>query len=130
VDTRLDLVAGQQVATAGTSVAVGAAVGTVVVVGLALLGARLVFGSFRRPSVRVVRDEPASVLSDRDRIVLLVDRNGGRMRQQEIVAQVEWSKAKVSRLLSDLEEEGVLRKLRLGRENLICLESHGPFERE
>ena len=118
-----------QIAAVGLSDAVGAAVGTAVVVGLALLAVRLFSGAFQRPSVPVVRDEPPSMLSDRDRLLLLVERHGGQMRQQEIVTQVEWSKAKVSRLLSDLEEEGVLRKLRLGRENLICLESHDPFGR-
>ncbi|MFB6079793.1 MAG: helix-turn-helix transcriptional regulator [Haloferacaceae archaeon] len=125
VDAWADL----RVAAVGPFDAVGTAVGTALVVGLALLVAHLAFGTFRRPSVSVVRDEPPSVLSDRDRLLLLVERHDGRMRQQEIVAQVEWSKAKVSRLLSDLEEEGVLRKIRLGRENLICLESHDPFGR-
>lgn len=81
----------------------------------------------RRPSVEVVRGEPEVMFSDRDRILLLIERRGGRIRQRQIVEQVEWSKAKVSRLLSDLEEEGLVRKIRLGRENLVCLENRAPF---
>ena len=65
-------------------------------------------------------------LSDRERIHHLVNANGGRMKQSEIVDAVDWSKAKVSRLLADLEEDGEITKLRLGRENLICLQGNEP----
>lgn len=123
-------VVGGVVAAVGAAEAVGVAVGTMVVVGVTFVILRRLFGWFARPSVSVVDDQPASVLSDRDRLLLLVERHGGRMRQQEIVAQVEWSKAKVSRLLSELEEEGVLRKLRLGRENLIYLERGDATDRD
>lgn len=65
-------------------------------------------------------------MTDRERVSELLRRNGGRMRQSEIVDEVDWSKAKVSRLLADLEEEDQITKLRLGRENLICLSGHEP----
>lgn len=65
-------------------------------------------------------------VSDRELIRQLVGRNGGRMRQSEIVDAVDWSKAKVSRLLADLEEDDEITKLRLGRENLICLPGQEP----
>lgn len=95
-----------------------------------LVGFWFVRGYFRPPSVEVVHNEPDLMFSDRDRILLLIERHGGRIRQQRIVEQVEWSKAKVSRLLSDLEEEGIVRKVRLGRENLVCLESHDPVRED
>ncbi|MHC3437938.1 helix-turn-helix transcriptional regulator [Natrialbaceae archaeon A-gly3] len=65
-------------------------------------------------------------LSDREQVHYLVDENGGRMKQSEIVEAVDWSKAKVSRLLAELEDDGEITKLRLGRENLICLEGNEP----
>lgn len=65
-------------------------------------------------------------LTDRERIHRLIEENGGRMKQSEIVDAVDWSKAKVSRLLADLEDDGEITKLRLGRENLICLEGNEP----
>lgn len=65
-------------------------------------------------------------LSDRERVQQLVRDNGGRMKQSKIVDSVDWSKAKVSRLLAELEEEGRITKLRLGRENLVCLPGHEP----
>lgn len=100
------------------------------VVVLAALGAALV--ARNRLDVRVERTadgesvSESDVLTDRERVRRLVTDNGGRMKQSEIVDSVEWSKAKVSRLLADLEAEGEITKLRLGRENLICLPGHEP----
>jgi len=59
------------------------------------------------------------LLSDEERVELLLERNGGRMKQADIVKETGWSNAKVSQLLSSMEEEGRVDKLRLGRENLI-----------
>jgi len=64
--------------------------------------------------------DPA-LLSDEERVEQLVERNGGRMRQADIVSETEWSDAKVSQLLSRMAEEGSVEKLRLGRENVISL---------
>ncbi|QLG29303.1 hypothetical protein HUG10_17980 [Halorarum halophilum] len=71
-------------------------------------------------------DEPApepapELLSDEERVERLLDRNGGRMRQADIVKETGWSDAKVSQLLSTMAEDGEVEKLRLGRENLISL---------
>lgn len=65
-------------------------------------------------------------LTDREHVQRLVRENGGRMKQSEIVDAVDWSKAKVSRLLAELEEDGRVTKLRLGRENLVCLPGQEP----
>ncbi len=65
-------------------------------------------------------------MTDRERVQQLVSENGGRMKQSKIVDSVDWSKAKVSRLLAELEEDGRITKLRLGRENLVCLPDHEP----
>lgn len=64
--------------------------------------------------------------TDREKVCELVDENGGRMKQSEIVNSVDWSKAKVSRLLAELEDDEEITKLRLGRENLVCLPGHEP----
>lgn len=65
-------------------------------------------------------------VTDRERVCELISENGGRMKQSKIVDSVDWSKAKVSRLLAELEEEEEVTKLRLGRENLVCLPGHEP----
>ncbi|WP_313691533.1 helix-turn-helix transcriptional regulator [Halorarum halobium] len=70
------------------------------------------------------------LLSDEERVERLLDRNGGRMRQADIVSETGWSDAKVSQLLSTMADDGDVEKLRLGRENLISLpdgdEDEGP----
>ncbi|MFB6235476.1 MAG: helix-turn-helix transcriptional regulator [Halopenitus sp.] len=70
-------------------------------------------------------EEDLSLLSDAERVERLLERNGGRMRQADIVEETDWSDAKVSQLLSSMAEEGRVEKLRLGRENLISLPEYG-----
>jgi len=66
------------------------------------------------------------LLSDEDQVLHLLDENGGRMKQVAIVEETEWSKSKVSMLLSDMEDDGQISKLRLGRENIISLAGQEP----
>ncbi|AGN00320.1 hypothetical protein L593_01845 [Salinarchaeum sp. Harcht-Bsk1] len=61
------------------------------------------------------------LLSDGERVEHLLEANGGRMKQANIVTETGWSNAKVSQLLSRLDEEDRVDKLRIGRENLITL---------
>jgi uncharacterized membrane protein len=56
----------------------------------------------------------------------LLDERGGRMKQVEIVEETGWSKSKVSMLLSEMEEEGQISKLRVGRENIISKKGMEP----
>lgn len=101
------------------------------IVALALLGGVLALRNRLEESKTIARStdsEPDGdeFLTDRERVRQLISENGGRMKQSEIVDAVDWSKAKVSRLLADLEEDGQVTKLRLGRENLVCLSGHEP----
>ncbi|MFP8957987.1 DUF4897 domain-containing protein [Natrialbaceae archaeon A-CW3] len=66
------------------------------------------------------------LLSDEDRVTSLIRDNGGRMKQVNIVDQTGWSKSKVSMLLSEMESDGTISKLRVGRENIISLEGFEP----
>lgn len=59
------------------------------------------------------------LLSDEERVERLLEENGGRMKQAQIVTETDWSNAKVSQLLSKMEDDGRIDKLRIGRENLI-----------
>jgi hypothetical protein len=59
------------------------------------------------------------LLTDEDRVGGLLDERGGRMKQSDIVDELGWSKSKGSRVLSSMAEEGRIRKLRIGRENII-----------
>jgi hypothetical protein len=67
-------------------------------------------------------DEPDwELLSDEERVEYLLEENGGRMKQARIVEETGWSNAKVSQLLSGMDDAGRVDKLRIGRENLISL---------
>ncbi|MFP8953959.1 helix-turn-helix transcriptional regulator [Natrialbaceae archaeon A-arb3/5] len=73
--------------------------------------------------------EPLSddeLVTDEDRVVRLIRENGGRMKQVNIVDETGWSKSKVSMLLSEMEDDGTISKLRVGRENIVSLEGFEP----
>lgn len=61
------------------------------------------------------------VLTDEERVVELLEANGGRLRQAAIAEEFDWSASKTSRLVGTLADEGVVEKLQLGRENLVAL---------
>jgi uncharacterized membrane protein len=76
------------------------------------------------------------LISDNDRVLLLLQDNDGRMRQANIVHQTDWSKSKVSMVLSEMDDEDLITKLRIGRENIISIAgdepeaARSPFEDE
>jgi hypothetical protein len=66
------------------------------------------------------------LLTDEARVLQLLEDNGGRMKQVNIVEETGWSKSKVSMLLSEMADQGEISKLRMGRENIISLDGHEP----
>jgi len=81
-------------------------------------------GAGPEPASAAVPDE--ELLSDEDRVLRLLEENGGRMKQVDIVEETDWSKSKVSMLLSDMEDDGAISKLRVGRENIVSKAGHEP----
>ncbi|MXR19901.1 helix-turn-helix transcriptional regulator [Halobacterium bonnevillei] len=71
-------------------------------------------------------DVPPEFLSDEDVVVNLLEENDGRMQQSAIVEQTEWSKAKTSRALSEMEADGEIVKIKIGRANVVALPSDLP----
>nr|WP_123534699.1 helix-turn-helix domain-containing protein [Halosimplex salinum] len=69
--------------------------------------------------------EPAQ-RTDQEIIVDILESNDGRMKQAKIVDRTGWSKSKVSMLLSEMEDDGDISKLRVGRENIISLSGNEP----
>lgn len=68
-------------------------------------------------------------LTKEEEICRILDEHDGRMKQSRLVDHTEWSQATVSRLLTKLEQEGTVTKLRSGRENIVELrgvESESP----
>lgn len=66
-------------------------------------------------------DSTASVKTDAEQVETLLRERGGRMKQAEMADALDWSASKTSRVLSDLEDDGVVERVRLGRENVVDL---------
>jgi len=78
------------------------------------------------PTTETTAGTQEEILSDEDFVIQLLEENGGRMKQVSIVEQTDWSKSKVSMLLSEMEEDDRISKLRVGRENIISLAGEEP----
>jgi hypothetical protein len=77
--------------------------------------------SVEKTTAETTAPTDTDLLSDEERVEGLLKANGGRMRQAKIVEETGWSNAKVSQLLSTMDDAEQINKLRLGRENLISL---------
>lgn len=65
-------------------------------------------------------------LTDEEQVIALLSSSGGGLPQSRIVESTGWSKAKVSRLLTEMERRGVVHKVPRGRENLVLLRLADP----
>ncbi|QLG28347.1 hypothetical protein HUG10_12670 [Halorarum halophilum] len=64
---------------------------------------------------------PEELLSPRERVLRLVEGNGGRMKQAAVTDALGWSAARTSQVVGDLRDAGDLESFRLGRENVLRL---------
>ncbi|WP_440010452.1 DUF7343 domain-containing protein [Halomicrococcus sp. SG-WS-1] len=78
------------------------------------------------PESSVANAGPSEPLTDEGRVDDLLRRNGGRMKQSDMVEETGWSKSKVSRVLSRMEERGNINRLRVGRGNIVYLDGAKP----
>jgi len=72
------------------------------------------------------------LLSNEERVLRLLEKNGGRMKQQEVVEELGWTEAKTSQVVTGMREEGEIDAFRLGRENVLTLPDKeiDPTERD
>ncbi|MDP2216467.1 MAG: hypothetical protein Q8J68_04180 [Methanolobus sp.] len=68
-----------------------------------------------------VSDEYAALPDDLREMVGIISRNGGRITQKDLRGSLRHSEAKVSLLVSDLEDRGIVRKFKKGRGNVVVL---------
>ncbi|WP_122090027.1 helix-turn-helix transcriptional regulator [Halalkalicoccus subterraneus] len=103
-------------------------IGLLIVYGSVSAWRRYEDASTDEPSAEVThRSAPSKdVLTNEEQVLRLLDDNAGRMRQTRIVESTGWSKAKVSMLLSEMESDGAIGKLRVGRENIISRPGFEP----
>lgn len=64
---------------------------------------------------------PKALKPDESEVMEIIEGSGGEIKQRRIVESTDFSKAKVSRLIKDLEERGLVEKEKVGRTNRISL---------
>ena len=67
------------------------------------------------------KEEPKKYMNDKKLIVETIKQHKGTIAQKKLPDLTGFSKAKISILLNELKEEGIIRKTFRGRENLITL---------
>lgn len=65
------------------------------------------------------------LLSNEERVLRLIEREGGRMKQAQVAAELDWTAAKTSQVVTGLRDDGRLDGFRLGRENVLSLPDAG-----
>jgi len=61
------------------------------------------------------------LLSNEERVLRLLEDNGGRMKQQGVVEELGWTDAKTSQVVGTLRDEEEIEVFRIGRENVLAL---------
>ena len=64
---------------------------------------------------------PPELLSNEERVLQLLEERGGRIKQQEVVSELDWTEAKTSQVVSGLRENEEIEVFRIGRENVLAL---------
>ncbi|QLK24723.1 hypothetical protein HYG81_11400 [Natrinema zhouii] len=64
---------------------------------------------------------PPELLSNEERVLRLLKQRGGRVKQQEVVSELDWTEAKTSQVVGDLRENDEIDVFRIGRENVLAL---------
>lgn len=62
-----------------------------------------------------------ALLSNEEQVLRLIEANGGRMKQKQVVEELDWTAAKTSQVVTGLRDDGELDGFRLGRENVLSL---------
>ncbi|MEW6592682.1 MAG: hypothetical protein AB1305_03230 [Candidatus Hadarchaeota archaeon] len=67
------------------------------------------------------RAKVVAVPDDLEEVMDIIRQEGGRINQVELRKKMPYSEAKVSLMISDLEDRGLVRKVKKGRANVIIL---------
>ncbi|AGN01517.1 hypothetical protein L593_07860 [Salinarchaeum sp. Harcht-Bsk1] len=66
-------------------------------------------------------DVPPELLSNEEQVLRLLEGHGGRMKQQQVVSELEWTEAKTSQVVTGMREDDRIEVFRIGRENVLAL---------
>lgn len=71
---------------------------------------------------------PPELLSNEERVLKLLESSGGRIKQQQVVSELEWTEAKTSQVVGGLREDDEIDVFRIGRENVLALPDEAESE--
>jgi uncharacterized membrane protein len=100
---------------------IGAVLGITAAVGVTAL-------YFIRKKPKSVTAHPTKIIClppDLEGVINTIREGGGRMNQVELRKKIPYSEAKVSLMVSDLEDRGLVRRIKKGRGNIIVLTEMG-----
>ncbi len=86
------------------------------------LAALAITAALRYRSQRIIK-EFFETPNELDRVLTLIRKAGGRITQKALRQQLPDSEAKVSLMIAELEAQGLVRKIKKGRGNIIVLET-------
>jgi uncharacterized membrane protein len=81
---------------------------------IAIFGPRILYRLRRIGKVRFI-----GVTSEEEEVLEVIRQKGGSCPQKDLYTEFDMSQAKVSLILNNLEERGLVRRLREGRENVV-----------
>jgi uncharacterized membrane protein len=67
-------------------------------------------------------DEITWKQDDTQRILAQLKKEGGQMLQSKITEQLEFSKAKTSKILGEMESKGVIKRYKRGRDKVVSIQ--------
>lgn len=69
---------------------------------------------------------PDEIIRDDERVIRLLGSADGYLWQGDVMASLDWSAAKTSRVLSSLEDDGRITRHEIGRRKAVCLPHREP----
>jgi hypothetical protein len=66
-------------------------------------------------------EPPEDLLSNEEQVLKLLEANGGRIKQQRVAGELDWTDAKTSQVIGGLREDDEVETFRIGRENVVTL---------
>lgn len=75
---------------------------------------------------RASRTSDENIHTPEEKIITILNRKDGWMKQSEIVNEMEYSESSVSRKLSKMESAGAIKRFRIGREKIVFLPGSVP----
>jgi len=73
-------------------------------------------------------DDPAEeLLSNEEKVLGLLEESGGRIKQQQIAGEFDWTDAKTSQVVGKLRDADEVETFRIGRENVVALPGEADF---